>query len=96
MKEGIISQSTNRHMSISVEGALRNAKPAKMKGWMTDDNGRDLSGKEVHAHFLKARFEGKRVLPMSDECENFNYETGCPGHPVYTVVHDWYFETGNG
>jgi hypothetical protein len=23
---------------------------------------------------------GRRVLPMSDECEGFDYQTGCPGH----------------
>jgi hypothetical protein len=24
--------------------------------------------------------QGHEVIPMSDECEGFDYKTGCPGH----------------
>lgn len=97
MKEKItpITSSSMIHMCISIAGALRNTTARKMDGWMTDEQGRPLSGKYVREQFKKAQFEGKRVLPMGD-CDNFDYQTGCKGHYYYKVYSDIDWEIGEG
>lgn len=83
------------HMSISVEGALK-LKDSQLHKWeATDNNGNRMTGKEVRAYLEKARFEGKRVIPMS-ECNNFSYQNGCAGHDVVAVYYDIDWEEGNG
>ncbi len=63
------------HMCISVDGALK-LKDSQLHRWeATDDDGRRMTGKEVRAYLLKAKFEGKRVIPMG-ECNNFSYQNG--------------------
>lgn len=92
----MISKTTDIiHMCISIAGALRNRSARQMKGWLDDENGIPMSGTEVRNYFLKAQLEGKRVLPMAD-CDNFDYQTGCRGHGITLLVHDWEFEEGNG
>lgn len=91
----ILRREELHHMCISVKGALLHNKPRKMAGWMDHEDGTPMTGKEVYAQFKKAEFEGKRVLPMGD-CDNFDYQTGCRGHGVTLLLHDWEWENGNG
>ena len=81
-------------MCLSIAGALKR-KDKELNGWITDDDGRILTGKEDRASLLKSQYEGKRVLPIGD-CDNFDYQTGCRGHGVTLLAHDYEFEEGNG
>lgn len=70
---------TQIHLSLSVEGALR--APAKFLKCFTDNQGREMTAKQVRAQLNLARFEGKKVIPMTP-CDNFDYQTGCKGHVI--------------
>ncbi len=37
---------------------------------------------QVKERFRIYLFEGKKVIPISEECEGFSYIDGCPGHEV--------------
>lgn len=72
-----------RHFSQSVEGALKHWGP---KEW---DYAAQFyhceSGREARERFMQWLKEGKRQLPLSletDECDQFSYQEGCPGHPI--------------
>lgn len=66
-------------MCMSIEGALSN--PKKIT-YMQDDYGKRVSDKEARAYLKQCLAEGKRVIPTSNECEGFDYITGCPGHKI--------------
>ena len=70
-----------RHMSCNIAGLIRNTGKKSMKGFMSDENGKDLTDKEVRDYLRECLDKGYRVLPMG-ECEGFNYQTGCPGHEI--------------
>lgn len=80
-------------MCLSIEGALNQRK--NLKGLMEDDHGNPFTDKEVRMYLKQAQSEGKRVLSMGD-CDNFDYQTGCKGHGIVTVVTDIKFEEGLG
>lgn len=68
---------TNYHMCICIEGALR--QPRLLKYW-TDDDGNPQKPAAVR-EFLRCELaKGRKVLPMG-ECDNFDYQSGCKGHP---------------
>lgn len=69
------------HMCLSIRGALRWT-DRQLKGLITDNAGHRLTGSEVREYLMDRLSEGKKVLPCSDDCEGFSYETGCPGHEV--------------
>lgn len=72
---------TRRHMSANIEGMLRNYKGKKMDGLFNDDNGRLLSDKEARKYLHECLAKGWRVIPMGN-CDGFDHQTGCPGHPI--------------
>lgn len=65
------------HLCQSVEGALKNWGVREWKS-IARENG--LSIAECQSVFRQYLREGIRVIPIGDECEGFNYQTGCPGH----------------
>jgi hypothetical protein len=72
-----------RHMSMNIEGALRNYGKKSMAGLITDDNGRPWSDKEVRKYLNDCLVKGWRLIPCcGKDCEGFDYQKGCPGHPV--------------
>lgn len=69
-----------RHMTINIEGALRNK---KILNCFTDDNEKPMHPADVRKYLKQCLKEGKRVIPLSGEpCEGFDYQTGCPGHVI--------------
>ncbi|HYH14694.1 MAG TPA: hypothetical protein VD794_05730 [Flavisolibacter sp.] len=70
-----------RHMSANIEGMLRNYKGRKMDGLMNDENGKEMSDKEIRKYLAECLAKGWRVIPCGD-CEGFDYQTGCPGHVI--------------
>lgn len=71
------------HMCIDIAGALSYYGKKSMRGLIKEDNGAEWTDKMVKDYFKKCLAEGKKVLPISDaNCKGFDYQTGCPGHPV--------------
>ncbi len=70
---------TRFHLSQSIEGALRNWAPAD---WDIVAEENNLSVKECKNQFWDLFREGKRLLPMGEPCEGFDYVKGCPGHEI--------------
>lgn len=70
-----------RHMTINIAGILSPRWSRKsLRGLFEDENGRLLSNAEARIMLADMLKEGKRYFPVGD-CQNFDYQTGCPGHP---------------
>lgn len=66
-----------RHLSLNIDGAIRNAK--MLKGCITVD-GRVLNTVgEIRAFLYEQKRMGREFLPYGD-CDNFDYKKGCLGH----------------
>ena len=76
---------TFTHMCISVDGVLALSArdfDRQFKGVFSDDSGRVMSTAEARKVFELARNEGKKVIPCTSKCDNFDYQRGCLGHPA--------------
>lgn len=67
------------HLCQSVSGALKNW---SKKEWEHMAKHNNMSVDAVKERFRIMDFERKKVIPLSDECEGFSYQDGCPGHEV--------------
>ena len=71
-----------RHMSVNLNGLLRNYKGKKIN-IMEDDNGRTLSDFEARAEIARLQALGHKLMSCSKNCEGFDpFGGGCPGHPI--------------
>lgn len=70
------------HVCLDLRGAIRNFQASKWKRVVTDDSGRYLSPDEVKEFFLDELASGKRVIPYGKACDGFDFQKGCPGHPI--------------
>jgi hypothetical protein len=70
-----------KHVSMNIAGALRNFGKRSMAGLITEDNGAEWTDKMVRDYLAECLAKGWRVIPCGD-CEGFDYQTGCPGHPI--------------
>lgn len=96
MRDGVIMEHcSKRHLALNVSGALAQCPNTNKMSYANHDDGRAMTYKELREYLTKAKFEGKRLLPMGD-CDNFDYETGCRGHGKWCLVTDIFFEEGNG
>ena len=68
------------HLCVSLRGALMNWSDREWRNCVTDDDGRTLTPMEVKSYFLECLAEGKRVIPIGEKCDNFDFEKGCLGH----------------
>lgn len=70
------------HCCADIRGMLRyHSRKGSLKGVFTDtETGRKLSDEEAREYLYDCLAKGWRVLPMGD-CDNFDYQTGCKGHP---------------
>ena len=67
------------HLCLDIQGGINNAR--MLKGCITVDGCTLHTVKEIK-NFLRGQLDmGRRVLPM-DDCDNFDYQTGCRGHYV--------------
>lgn len=68
------------HMSVNLEGLLRNYKHRKINV-MEDDNGRPMSDTEARAEIARLQALGHKLMSTSLKCEGFDpFGGGCPGH----------------
>lgn len=73
---------TNHHMSVNLEGLLRNFKGRKIN-IIQDDNGRTLTDQQARIHIHNLQIQGHKLMCCSSECFGFDpFDKGCPGHPV--------------
>lgn len=79
---------TQRHMSVNIEGMLRNfGVPGKknyssMAGIFQDENGKEMSDANARIFLHNAKLKGWKKIPCGN-CEGFDYfGGGCPGHPI--------------
>jgi len=72
------------HICLSVRGALKWPKPEFRRAlkWVTKTGGepyRDID--ELREALMDELAQGHEVIPMG-ECDNFDFKTGCLGHPT--------------
>ncbi len=70
---------TKWHVCLDIAGGIKNAK--SLCGCIEVDGKTLDTVKDVRAFLRKQLAMGRRVLPVG-ECDNFDYQTGCKGHPV--------------
>lgn len=70
------------HIHISVRDLLtRNQRDFKKQiGLFSDENGKPVSVDQAKSFLLDELSQGHEVIPIG-KCSNFNYQTGCKGHP---------------
>jgi|APSaa5957512622_1039677.scaffolds.fasta_scaffold65581_4 hypothetical protein len=71
------------HMCVSVRGAIRRLtrSRAKMAHGMLHADGRTMTREEAIEALFDQLEQGRKVLPMGEPCEGFDYSGGgCPGH----------------
>jgi hypothetical protein len=72
-------------MCLSVRGALNwpmKEQKRALKWCSREDGTKYLSVAELRQALMDELAQGHEVLPMSAECEGFDYKKGCPGHEV--------------
>ena len=67
------------HVGLDLKGALRTWKDKEWRG-VVAENGKTLSPSEVKIRFLDLLASGVKMIPMSEECDDFDPEHGCRGH----------------
>lgn len=73
---------TRFHCCLDISGGIKNAR--MWRNCITVDGRLLRTEKEVRAFFREQQAMGRRVLPLGD-CDNFDYQTGCLGHPAEGV-----------
>lgn len=69
------------HMSISIEGLLRNYKGRKINIF-SDDNGITISDADARAEISRLQSLGHKLIPTTN-CDGFDpFGGGCPGHEI--------------
>lgn len=69
------------HLSLDIRGALRWSNRELSEMFRRED-GSYLDAAEAWSYLADELAKGRRVLPLSEDCDGFDYETGCPGHIV--------------
>lgn len=71
------------HLCQSVRGALTNWTNrdwTKATKWITKNDNTSFTAFELKQAFLDELAKGHEVIPIC-ECDNFDWKTGCKGHP---------------
>jgi hypothetical protein len=72
---------TKKHLCTNIEGLLNNMKGKKIN-FFDDDEGNQMSDKEVRKNLAEAQAKGHKLIG-SDDCEGFDpFGGGCPGHEI--------------
>jgi len=71
------------HMHADIRGMLdHHRRKGSLKGvFKNTETGIGLSDQEARDYLYDCLAKGWRVLPV-DGCDNFDYQTGCKGHPI--------------
>jgi hypothetical protein len=78
------------HMCQSVTGPLRNWSGRQWNDaieWITrDDGSKFASGEELEHRFQELADKGVEVIPIGQECDNFDPKQGCLGHQIPDIL----------
>lgn len=75
-------EQTRKHLCIDIEEGIKS--PLGLRGCITTD-GKTLKTAAEVREFLRGQLAlGRKYLPCGD-CDNFDYQTGCKGHPKKEV-----------
>jgi hypothetical protein len=67
------------HCCLDIRGAMR--WPKRQLGMMlVRADGSHASAEEAWEYLADQLAMGRRVIPLGEACEGFDYATGCPGH----------------
>ena len=91
----MISRISITHPCLDIELFIKNTKSDDEISWIKSNEGNTLTNRQVIALLMMHQDKGHKFHPV-DECDNFDYQTGCRGHDVTLLVHDYEFEEGNG
>ena len=70
------------HMSVNINGLLRNYKGKKITFCQHDD-GTAMTDKEARAELARLQSLGHKLIPTTSECVGFDpFGGGCPGHII--------------
>ena len=69
------------HVSLDIRGCLRNFRASDWEGAVKDDAGELMTPRQFQEYLFDELSKGKRFLPLADDCEGFDPQKGCPGHP---------------
>ncbi len=70
------------HMSVSIEGLLRNYKRKKIT-FFEDEDGRQMSDREARNEIARLQALGHKLIPITNKCDGFDpFGKGCPGHKI--------------
>lgn len=61
------------HMCVNIAGLFRSYGRKKMNNLFFDENGKACSDKEVRSYLAECQLKGWKVLPMTENCEGFDY-----------------------
>lgn len=73
------------HIGMSVRGALRNGEWKRMHKYTTN-NGQPMTAEECFDALCDELAQGHEIIPYSDECDNWDWKTGCRGHEISESV----------
>lgn len=68
-------------MCVDLRGAITNWRGSDWRNCVTGDDGKFLTPAEVKQAFIDELVRGRKVIPFG-KCDNFDYQTGCKGHPA--------------
>ncbi len=70
-------------MGMNIKGCLENHRKKSMKGLFTHDDGTSCTDQEARDYLYECLGKGWKVIPLTDECEGFDYfGNGCPKHEI--------------
>ena len=69
------------HLCMNIKGCLRNNSDKDLEGMFQDDGGKDVPVEKAKIFLNQCLEKGWKVIPVGD-CDNFDYQKGCLGHPV--------------
>ena len=78
---------TSYHIGLDIRGCLLNWTDRQMRGVILNDDGTPMTATQARLALMDELAKGRKVLPCSP-CDNWDYQTGCGGHPVIEGADD--------
>ncbi len=70
------------HMCASVRGLLRRPRRELDRMFVDPATGKKLRAEAAIEFLFDALARGHEVIPLSRDCDNFDFKTGCLGHEL--------------
>ena len=70
------------HMCASVRGLLRRPLWELNGMFVHSETRQPMNALAAHDFLCDELAKGHEVIPLADDCEGFDFKTGCPGHII--------------